>query len=44
MLAGLIANGITKINNAEHILRGYEKIVEKLSNVGAKIQIVDIEY
>ncbi|MCI8394498.1 MAG: UDP-N-acetylglucosamine 1-carboxyvinyltransferase [Bacilli bacterium] len=43
MLAGLIANGITKINNAEHILRGYEKIVEKLSNVGAKIQIVDIE-
>ena len=40
--AGLIAEGETTILNAEHILRGYENIVEKLSDVGAKIEIVEI--
>lgn len=39
VLAGLTATGITEIENIEHILRGYENIVEKLNNVGAKIQI-----
>lgn len=40
--AGLKANGRTTITNAEHILRGYEDIVEKLSEVGAKIRIKEI--
>ena len=40
--AGLIADGKTIINDAEHILRGYERIISKLSAVGAKIEIVDI--
>ena len=40
--AALIASGKTNITNAEHILRGYEQIVEKLSNVGAKIRIKEI--
>ena len=40
--AGLKAEGKTTITNAEHILRGYEKIVEKLTNVGAKISIKEI--
>ncbi len=39
--AGLIASGTTIINDAEHILRGYERIINKLSNVGAKIKIID---
>lgn len=41
MLAGMIAEGTTTITNIEHILRGYENIVEKLSNVGASIKIVE---
>jgi UDP-N-acetylglucosamine 1-carboxyvinyltransferase len=41
VLAGLIADGITTINDADYILRGYEKIIEKLSNVGAQIKIID---
>ena len=41
MLAGMIAEGTTTITNIEHILRGYENIVEKLSNVGASIKIID---
>jgi len=41
MVAGMIAEGTTTISNIEHILRGYEKIVEKLSTVGAEIKIVD---
>lgn len=41
LVAGMIAEGTTKIVNIEHILRGYEKIVEKLSTVGAKIELVD---
>ncbi len=42
ILAGLIANGTTFINNAEHVLRGYENILEKLNNAGAKIKINNI--
>ncbi len=40
--AGLIAEGTTIIANVEHILRGYEQIVEKLTNVGAKIRDKEI--
>lgn len=40
--AALIAKGKTRISNIEHILRGYENIVEKLSDVGAKIEIKEI--
>ena len=41
MLAGMLAKGTTTITNIEHILRGYENIVDKLSNVGADIKLVD---
>ena len=40
--AALFAPGKTTIANAEHILRGYEQIVEKLTAIGAKIQIREI--
>lgn len=40
--AGLVAEGETTITNAEHILRGYEGIVEKLTDIGAKIRIIEI--
>lgn len=40
--AALAADGITTINNVEHILRGYEGIIEKLKDVGAKIEIKEI--
>jgi UDP-N-acetylglucosamine 1-carboxyvinyltransferase len=39
VIAGLIADGKTIIKNVEHVLRGYEKIVEKLTNLGAKITL-----
>ena len=41
IICGLIADGITIIDNIEHILRGYEDIVLKLKNVGADIEIID---
>ena len=40
--AGLKAEGKTTITSVEHILRGYEQIVEKLKGVGAKITIKEI--
>ena len=40
--AGLLASGTTTITNVEHILRGYEDIIEKLSDVGAKITLKEI--
>ncbi len=43
VVAALVADGETIITNVEHILRGYEEIVEKLTNVGAKIEIVEID-
>lgn len=42
VLAGLKASGETTINNVEHVLRGYENIIEKLTNVGAKIVLEEI--
>lgn len=39
VIAGLIASGTTTVNEIDHILRGYENIVEKLTNVGADIKI-----
>ena len=41
VIAGLVAEGTTKVNEIEHILRGYENIVEKLTNVGADIKIIE---
>lgn len=41
LFAGMIAEGTTTITNIEHILRGYENIVDKLSNVGASIKLID---
>jgi UDP-N-acetylglucosamine 1-carboxyvinyltransferase len=40
VLAGLVASGETIIDRVYHIDRGYERIVEKLSGVGADIQRV----
>ncbi|MBE6156593.1 MAG: UDP-N-acetylglucosamine 1-carboxyvinyltransferase [Firmicutes bacterium] len=42
ILAGLIAEGTTIIYDIDYILRGYENIINKLSNVGAKINIEEI--
>lgn len=39
IIAGLISSGKTIINDVEHVLRGYEQIVEKLTNLGAKITL-----
>lgn len=41
IIAGLIADGTTKIGNIEYILRGYEDIVSKLKQVGADIEIIE---
>lgn len=41
LVAGLIADGTTEIYNIEHLLRGYERIVDKLSHVGVNIQLID---
>ena len=38
--AGLIAQGET-IGDIEHVLRGYENIIEKLTNVGAHISLIE---
>ena len=42
ILAALIAEGTTTITAVEHVLRGYENIVEKLKSVGAKIDLEEI--
>ena len=40
--AALIASGETTITKVEHILRGYENIVEKLTDIGANIELKEI--
>ena len=41
LIAGLIAEGITEIENCEYILRGYSHITTKLKAIGAKIEITE---
>ena len=41
LLCALSAEGRSEIHSAEIILRGYEKIAEKLCAVGANIKIED---
>ena len=43
LVAGLIADGRTEIYNIEHLLRGYERIVDKLSQVGVRIKLIEDE-
>lgn len=38
VIAGLIADGETIIDDIEHVLRGYEDIISKLEAIGAKIR------
>ena len=42
ILAALAAKGTTTIKDIEHVLRGYENIIQKLTNVGAKISLEEI--
>ena len=42
IVAGLMASGTTTIYDIDFILRGYENIINKLSNVGAKISLEQI--
>ncbi|MEA4925620.1 MAG: UDP-N-acetylglucosamine 1-carboxyvinyltransferase [Syntrophomonadaceae bacterium] len=42
ILAGIYADGETQIGKLEHIDRGYEKIHEKLKNLGADVQRVAV--
>ncbi len=40
IIAGLVSEGVTEVDNISHIQRGYEGIVDKLSAVGADIKIL----
>lgn len=37
VLAGLVAKGTTNVDNIEYILRGYERLEDKLNHLGAEI-------
>ena len=39
VMAGIAAKGVTKVENIEYILRGYEKFDKKLQNIGVDIVI-----
>lgn len=41
VIAGLMAEGTTKISKVEYILRGYDNIIEKLTALGAEIEMVE---
>ncbi len=43
VLAGLVAQGETIITNIHHLARGYENLVEKLTDLGADVAFADDE-
>ncbi len=43
VIAGLVANGVTEVEDVRYIERGYEDIIEKLSRLGAEVERVSDE-
>lgn len=41
VIAGLMATGTTKISKVDHILRGYDHIIDKLTALGADIKMIE---
>ncbi|MCH3376797.1 UDP-N-acetylglucosamine 1-carboxyvinyltransferase [Enterococcus faecium] len=41
VIAGLLAEGTTTIYNVDYILRGYDHIIEKLTVLGASIEMIE---
>lgn len=41
MIAGLMAEGTTTIHKVENILRGYDRVIMKLRNLGADVEMAD---
>ena len=41
-VAGRLASGVTDIGGVDYILRGYEKIDQKLNSLGAQIELIDV--
>lgn len=43
VIAGLMAEGTTTVYNVDYILRGYDHIIDKLTNIGADIEMIEEE-
>ena len=41
VIAGLAAEGTTRVENIHYVERGYERLIEKLTALGAKIRRVE---
>lgn len=41
VIAGLAAHGVTDVEDIQYIERGYEDIIEKLTRLGARIELVE---
>ena len=41
IIAGLAAEGITRVENIHFVERGYEHLVEKMTGIGADIRRID---
>ena len=41
VIAGLAAEGVTRVSHIHHILRGYENFCEKLMSLGAKVKMIE---
>ncbi|MGB3161731.1 UDP-N-acetylglucosamine 1-carboxyvinyltransferase [Carnobacterium sp.] len=43
VIAGLMAEGTTTITGVENILRGYDHIIDKLTDLGADVKMIEVE-
>jgi UDP-N-acetylglucosamine 1-carboxyvinyltransferase len=42
IIAGLVADGVTEIEDIRHIERGYENVVDKFRALGADMELVEV--
>lgn len=43
VIAGLVADGFTVVEDIKYIQRGYEKFAEKISALGGQIAVVETD-
>jgi UDP-N-acetylglucosamine 1-carboxyvinyltransferase len=43
VVAGLVADGVTRLSNVQELQRKYDNLVPKLQAMGADIRVVEVE-
>jgi UDP-N-acetylglucosamine 1-carboxyvinyltransferase len=41
VMAGLLSDNVTKLQNVHHLMRGYDRVMQKLQSLGANVELLE---